>query len=92
MVGAANRDPAHFEDPDRFDIARERRPHLGFGNGAHFCAGSWLARSMVAEVALPALFARIPDLRLDATARPVARGWVFRGATSLPLTWTEKAS
>lgn len=88
LVGAANRDPKRFADPDRFDIDRERLPHLAFGNGPHFCAGSWVSRSMVAGHALPALFSEFPDLRLDPAAPPTAGGWVFRGPLSLPVVWS----
>ncbi|MFK0113351.1 cytochrome P450 [Streptomyces sp. NPDC091217] len=87
VVAAANRDPAQFEDPDQFDVRRDKRPHLAFGNGPHFCAGSWVARSMVADFAMPAVFAALHDLRLDPANPPAAAGWVFRGPTSLPLHW-----
>lgn len=87
VVGAANRDPAVFADPDRFDVTREKKPHLAFGNGPHFCAGSWVARAMVAHHAIPAVFDAFPDLRLDPDNPPVAGGWVFRGPLSLPVQW-----
>lgn len=87
-VGAANRDPAHFDDPEAFNISRDKQPHLGFGSGVHFCAGAWIAKAMVAQVAVPALFTRLPDLALDSADPAVAGGWVFRGMLSLPLTWS----
>jgi cytochrome P450 len=63
MVGAANRDPAHFVDPDRFDINRTGA-HLGFGQGIHFCLGAALAR-MEAEAAISGLLPHLRDFALD---------------------------
>lgn len=87
VVGAANRDPAVFTDPESYDVDRPRKPHLAFGGGNHFCAGAWIARASVVGVALPRLFAELPRLRLD-PARPArVGGWVFRGVTDLPVRW-----
>ncbi|MEV0911532.1 cytochrome P450 family protein [Streptomyces hokutonensis] len=84
--GAANRDPARFPDPDRVDLDRGAAGHLAFGHGIHRCLGAPLARAE-GELALRAVFARFPDVRL---ARPVEQlEWrhtrLTRGLTSLPV-------
>lgn len=61
---AANRDPRVFADADRLDLARSVNPHLTFGHGHHFCLGASLAR-LEARIALPMLFERFPELRID---------------------------
>ena len=87
MFGAANRDPAHFPDPDRFDIGRDTRKHIAFGAGPHFCAGAFAARALVADVALPMMFAGLPGLRLDADMPAAFGGWAFRGPLSMHVRW-----
>ena len=87
VVGAANRDPAVFEDPESFNINREKKPHLAFGGGNHFCAGAWVARASVAQIAMPQVFRELPNLRLDPDDAPVDAGWVFRGMTKMPVLW-----
>ncbi|MFW0796744.1 cytochrome P450 [Gordonia sp. CPCC 205515] len=90
VVGSANRDESHFAgDPAVFDIHRERRPHLAFGSGVHLCAGHWAARSSVGDIAVPMLYQRFPSLTVDTDRETRWDGWVFRGITDLPVTWTD---
>jgi cytochrome P450 len=85
MLGSANRDEERWSDPDRFDVFRVARPHIGFGHGTHVCLGMHLAR-LEMRVALELLFDRLPDLRLDPDGHdPHIRGQVFRSPTSLPV-------
>ena len=72
MVAAANRDPAQFPDPDRFDIGRRPNRHLSFALGIHICIGNALAR-MEAAIAFDRLFGRFPDLSLAAPAKTADR-------------------
>jgi cytochrome P450 len=85
MLGAANRQDDRYPDPDRFDIFRSPRAHIGFGHGVHVCLGMHLAR-LEMRVALNLLFDRLPNLRLDPEGDdPHIRGQVFRSPTSLPV-------
>jgi cytochrome P450 len=88
VVGSANRDESHFAaDPSAFDIFRTKQTHLAFGSGVHLCAGHWAAKTSIGQLAVPLLFERFPTLRID-DRRPTAwDGWVFRGLTTLPVTW-----
>ncbi|MDN5858742.1 MAG: cytochrome P450 [Pseudonocardia sp.] len=87
VVAAANRDPAAFERPAEFDIARPKQPHLGFGSGVHLCAGHWAARISIGEIAVPLLYEHLPTLRTEPRRSQAWFGWVFRGLTDLPVTW-----
>ncbi|HEX4261265.1 MAG TPA: cytochrome P450, partial [Acetobacteraceae bacterium] len=81
-IGAANRDPAQFPDPDRFDIGRTPNRHLAFAAGVHQCIGMSLAR-MEGAVAIGRFLARFPDYALDGA--PVRGGRVrFRGFAAIP--------
>ncbi len=84
-LGAANRDPARWERPDDFDIARPLKPGLGFGGGAHICLGQHVARAEM-SVGINALLDRLPNLRLDPEAEPPRYvGFYERGATAIPV-------
>ena len=82
-IGAANRDPAEFADPDRLDVAREPNRHLAFGSGAHVCAGLNVAR-LEGRIAIGRFLARFPSYTL--AGEPVRGGRArFRGFLSIPV-------
>jgi cytochrome P450 len=82
-IGAANRDPAEFADPDRLDVGREPNRHLAFGSGPHVCIGLNVAR-LEGRIAIERFLARFPDYRL--AGEPVRGGRArFRGFLSIPL-------
>ena len=90
VINSANHDPAHFADPDRLDLRRERGPHLGFGHGVHYCLGVSLAR-MEAQIGIGALLRRLPELRLGvpvAELRRLPAASPFRGLLELPVRFT----
>ena len=87
MFGSANRDEAHFERADEFDITRDVSKSIAFGAGPHFCAGAWASRAMVADVALPTIFSRLHGLQLREADPVRIGGWAFRGLLNLPVTW-----
>jgi len=84
LLGAANRDPAVFADPDRLDLARWPNPHLGFGAGIHFCLGAPLARVEL-QASLATLLTDLPGLALagEPTRHPT---FTHRGFATLPVT------
>jgi cytochrome P450 len=86
-IAAANRDPAVFADPDRFDLDRTNaRRHLAFAHGPHVCLGIHLAR-LEARTAIQTLLARLPELRLDPERPSPVRGIVFRKPPALNVVW-----
>jgi cytochrome P450 len=91
FLGAANRDPRRYDDPDTFDMFREAQQHVGFGFGVHMCLGMHLAR-MESRVAVNALLDRFDDIRFDAGADDDAHihGMAFRSPTSLPVTFSPR--
>ncbi|MCH9018685.1 MAG: cytochrome P450, partial [Chloroflexi bacterium] len=85
-LGAANRDPAQFKDPDRFDIERSEGRHMGFGFGIHFCLGAALAR-MEGQAAINSVLRRMPELRLVEQESEWRNNPVLRGLKALPVTF-----
>jgi hypothetical protein len=87
LLGAANRDPETYAEPDALDITRPKINPLSFGGGIHHCLGAQLAR-IEAEVALATLLRRLPNLRLDNSDNPEWRPtFVLRGLKTLPASW-----
>ena len=84
MVGAANRDPAQFSDPDELDLARSPNRHLAFGRGIHFCLGAPLAR-LEGEIAFAALLERFPELRIAEDGVERSGTLLLRGVGRLEL-------
>ena len=83
VMGAANRDPARWENPETFDITRPSRPHVAFGSGIHVCVGQHLARQEISAM-LSALVARVERLELTGSPQWQA-GNAVRSLTHLPL-------
>jgi len=85
MFGSGNRDEDVFESPELFDVTRDTSPSITFGSGPHRCAGAWISRTLIAEVALPQAFCRLKNLSLEGEV-PFG-GWAFRGPLALPCQW-----
>lgn len=83
---SANWDEDLFEDPHLFNIFRPRTPHQAFGNGPHFCQGTHIARRMLANIMLPMLFDRFPNMQLADKDSVQFWGFGFRGPRSLHVT------
>jgi cytochrome P450 len=88
MIGSANRDERKYDEPDRFDMFRAMRQHVGFGFGVHVCLGMHLAR-MESRVAINTLFDRLGRFTLDPEAEPPwIEGMAFRSPLSLPIVFS----
>lgn len=87
MLGAANRDPSIFADPDRFDLDRTNsRRHLGFATGAHACLGSHLAKAEV-RIGLETILCRLHNIRLERSMTAPPSGYEFRQPRKLTVSW-----
>ncbi len=85
IQASANHDESLFETPEKFIVSRAVNPHQAFGNGPHHCAGTHVARGQVAQILLPLLFDRFPNMRLTDPEQVQWRGFGFRGPISLPV-------
>ena len=92
LIGAANRDERKYPEPERYDMFREQRQHVGFGFGVHVCLGMHFAR-MESRIAINTLFDRLGPFRLDPDAEPPhIEGMAFRSPLSLPVVFTPGGS
>jgi cytochrome P450 len=89
MLGAANRDPERFPDPDRLDVTRKDIVHFSFGQGPHHCMGYQLA-PLIAEVGLNALLRRVSDLKLATDKLVYRKSFVMRALETLPVTFSAR--
>ena len=87
MFGSGNRDEECFEYPEEFNVSQDRSKSIIFGAGPHFCAGAYIAKCLIGEVALPNLFLNLPNLELDINSKVEFRGWAFRGPLELRCVW-----
>ncbi len=86
VLGAANHDPARFDDPDRLDLARKDNRHLAFGWSSHYCFGAPLAR-VEAQIAFSTILRRLPELTLAPAPLVWRHNMIFRGLEQLPVTF-----
>jgi len=90
LMGAANRDPVQFADPDHLDITRQDNRHLAFAWAAHYCFGAPLAR-VEGQVAFSTILRRLPNLALEPASLVWRRNMAFRGLEALPVAWEAAA-
>lgn len=88
IQASANHDEDIWTDGHLFDVTRDKHPHQAFGNGPHFCQGKHIARRMLADILLPRLFERFPNMALPDPAAVRFSGFAFRGALNFPTTLT----
>lgn len=88
VLGAANRDPEAFSNPNEFDIHRQDNRHLGFGHGIHYCLGAWLGK-MEGRIAFETLLQRLPGLEHNGSPNDLtwSRNVMLRGLEHLPIRW-----
>ena len=86
ILAAANRDPAQFPDPDRFDIQREGNKHIAFGYGIHFCLGAPLAR-LEGAVVINTILQRLPEITLVTDTLNWRHDIAIRSLDALPVTF-----
>jgi cytochrome P450 len=86
ILGAANRDPAQFHNPDQLDITRSENNHFAFGDGIHYCLGSVLARTQ-GQMAINTLVQRLPHLKLQTDQLEWRENIFLRGLKSLPVSF-----
>jgi hypothetical protein len=85
-LAAANRDPAQFPDPDRFDITRDSSKHVAFAYGIHYCVGAPLGR-LEGQIAVSTIIRRLPELKLKVEGIRREPSLLLRGLTHLPVTF-----
>jgi hypothetical protein len=91
VIGAANRDPERFPDPDRLDIRRKENRHVAFGFAAHFCFGAPLAR-LEGQIAFATILRRLNRLELKPGLLTWRENLGLRGLTALPLSFSAAAN
>ena len=85
IQASANRDEEVYGEAEDFNMFRDRKPHQAFANGPHFCQGTHVARHAIAQIMMPVLFDRFPNMELLPDHPPVWGGFGFRGPISLPV-------